>query len=44
MAVRKESTDMSPVLVAEVMTPGPEKRTFMCAFEKGARRASGSKK
>lgn len=45
MAVRKLSTDMSPVAsVAEVMTPGPEKRTFMCAFEKGARSARGRRK
>ncbi|EQL04274.1 pentatricopeptide repeat containing protein [Ophiocordyceps sinensis CO18] len=43
-AVRNVSTETSPVSVDEVMTPGPEKRTFMCAFEKGASRHSGSRK
>jgi hypothetical protein len=41
MAVRKESTEMSPVSVEDVMTPGPEIRTFIWAFEKGARRQRG---
>jgi hypothetical protein len=44
MAVRNESTETSPVSVEDVMTPGPEKRTFMCALEKGAKRHSGSRK
>jgi len=44
MAVRKLSTDTSPVPVADVMTPGPENRTFMCALENGARRQSGRRK
>lgn len=44
MAVRKESTEMSPVSVAEVMMPAPEKRTFMCALENGARRQRGRRK
>ncbi len=42
--MRKESTEMSPVFVADVMTPGPENRTFMCALEKGASSASGRRK
>lgn len=44
MAVRKVSTEGSPVSVDDVMTPEPEKRTFMCDFEKGARRQSGKRK
>lgn len=44
MAVRKESIERSPVSVADVMTPGPEKRTFICDFENGARRQRGRRK
>lgn len=44
MAVRKESTERSPVSVVEVMTPGPVKRTFMCDLAKGARRQRGRRK
>ena len=42
--MRTLSTDMSPVGVAEVMTPGPENRTLTDAFENGARRHNGMRK
>lgn len=44
IAVRNVSTETSPVSVEDVITPGPENRTFMCAFEKGASRHSGRRK
>jgi hypothetical protein len=44
IAVRMVSTEMSPVGVAEVMTPGPLKSTLMGALENGANRQSGRRK
>jgi hypothetical protein len=44
IAVRTLSTDMSPVGVEEVITPGPVKRTLIGALEKGARRHKGIRK
>jgi hypothetical protein len=43
-AVRKVSTEGSPVAVAAVITPGPENRTFICDFENGANNANGERK
>lgn len=43
MAVRTLSTDMSPVGVEEVITPGPVKITFIGALENGASRHRGIK-
>jgi hypothetical protein len=44
IAVRRESSEMSPPGVAEVMTPGPERWIFKGDLAKGASRQSGRRK
>lgn len=44
MAVRTVSAETSPEGVAEVITPGPVKRTLIGPLENGARRHNGIKK